>query len=188
MKTTIKSLFFLLFASAFLVACEDCGSASITEPTATDAQWLVYENGDTAVFKDETGAEIQFVRTGIYVQNTPGDGYSVGDECVEKLNTQITNIMEHTNRTLPYLGTFILTKPDSLLVRVGVGDSGAWDIATTEETKEVKLGNRTYSNVYVVEGTGAKENDVKTLFFSKSNGFEYIEFRNGKKLELVQVK
>ncbi|ARS34441.1 hypothetical protein [Pontibacter actiniarum] len=192
MKTTITSLFSLLFASAFLVGCEDCGSATITEPTVADTEWLVYSSGDTAVFKDENADTVWYVRTGIYAQSTPGDGYNVSDECIEKLNTQIANIMEDTREAAdqrqPYLGTLILSKPDSLLVRIGVGTQATWSIDTAAATQEKEVNGKTYTGVYVLEGEGTKDTDVKNVYFNKSDGFLYVEFNNGRKLELIEVR
>lgn len=186
MKTTVKSFFLLMFASATLAACDNCGDISITDPTPEDMQWLVYGNGDTALFRNELGDTVMYLRTGIYPQNVPGDGYSISDDCIEQRNTQITNIIEDKDRRMPYLGTFILKKPDSLFVRIGVGNKNAWDLKTaTDELQEVTVGETPY-NAYVFKADSTA-GGPKEVFFNKQDGFLKVEFYGGKKLELIGV-
>ncbi|MCX2741093.1 hypothetical protein [Pontibacter anaerobius] len=192
MKTTVKSFFLLMFASATLAACDNCGDISITEPSTEDSQWLVYGTGDTALFRNEAGATITYLRTGIYAQNVPGDGYSISDDCIDKRNTQVTNIIEDKERKMPYLGTYILKKPDSLIVKIGVGNKNAWDIKDTDQTQTVTVGEGesqiTYNNAYVFEADSTAADSPKEVYFSKDKGFLKVELYNGKKLELVELK
>jgi hypothetical protein len=187
MKTTVKSFLLLLFASATLAACDDCGDISITDPTPEDMQWLVYgTTRDTALFSNEDGDTLTYLRTGIYPQNVPGDGYSISDDCIEQRNTQVTNIIEDKDRKMPYLGTFILKKPDSLIVRVGVGNKNAWEIKGTDETQQVTVGEKTYSDAYVLKADSTADGP-KEVYFNKQDGFLKVEFYGGKKLELIGV-
>ncbi|OKL38443.1 hypothetical protein [Pontibacter flavimaris] len=187
MKTTVKSFFLLMFASATLASCENCGEISITEPTAEDSQWLVYGTGDTALFRNEEGDTLTYLRTGIYAQNVPGDGFSVTDDCIDQRNTQVTNIIEDKERKQPYLGTYILKKPDSLIVKIGVGSKSAWEIKSSDVTQEVTVGETVYPEAYVFAGTTTTADEPRTVYFTKDEGFVYVEMNNGKKLELIGV-
>lgn len=176
-----------MFASATLAACDDCGDITVTEPTIEDTEWLVYGSGDTALFRNGNGDTITYLRTGIYAQSVPGDGFSISDDCIEERNTQVTNIIEEKNRSLPYLGTFILKKPDSLVVKIGVGNKSAWEIRPTDETQEVTVGETTYPDAYVFEGSTTTAEEPKTVYFNKTKGFLYVELNNGTTLELIDV-
>ncbi|RIJ34422.1 hypothetical protein [Pontibacter oryzae] len=187
MKTFIKSFLLLLFASAFLVACENCGSTNISEPTPEDAEWLVYGTGDTATFTDNTNDTVYYVRTGIYAQSLPGEGFSVEDECIEQINTQVTNVIEDAAGAQPILGTLILNKPDSLIVKIGVGQE-TWQLDPNGITETKVLGDSTYTDVYVVEGSSTEPENVRTLFFNRRYGFLFIEFQNGNKLNLIRLQ
>ncbi|WP_276497319.1 hypothetical protein [Pontibacter litorisediminis] len=192
MKTTVKSFFLLMFASATLAGCDNCGTTSILEPTVEDTQWLVYGNGDVALFNN-AGDTVTYQRTGIYAQNVPGEGYSVTDDCIEKLNTQVTNIIEDKERKMPYLGTYVLKKPDSLIVKVGVGSKNAWEIKPTTDTPQtVEVGEgetkKTYTDVYVLTADSTAADSPKEVYFSKEQGFIKVELYNKKVLELIELK
>ncbi|TPE44485.1 hypothetical protein [Pontibacter mangrovi] len=186
MKTTVKSFFLLILASATLAACDDCGNISITEPTPEDSQWLVYGTGDTALFKDQAGNTITYLRTGIYAQNVPGDGFSVTDDCVSQRNTQVTNIIEDKDRKLPYMGTYILKKPDSLIVKIGVGDKAAWNITSSTPTEDYKLNDTLYT-AYILERADTATEGPAKVYFTKEKGFVKVEFDNENSLELINV-
>ncbi|PTX21313.1 hypothetical protein C8N40_102289 [Pontibacter mucosus] len=187
MKTTVTSFLLLLFASATLSSCESCGEISITEPTVEDTKWLVYGQNDTALFKIDNDT-IMYLRTGTYVQNVPGAGYSINDECIDKRDTQLTNIIEDKERKLPYMGTYILKKPDSLIVKIGVGSKVAWEIKNTDVTKEEVIHGKPYSNVYEYTATPTADTDPTKVLFSKEYGFLRVELKNGKTLELIELK
>ncbi|WP_266204752.1 hypothetical protein [Pontibacter kalidii] len=192
MKTTVKSFFLLMFASATLASCENCGDISITEPTPEDSQWLVYGTGDNVLFRNEKDDTITYQRTGIYVQSVPGDGYSVSDDCIDKRNTQVTNIIEDKDRKLPYLITYILKKPDSLIVRIGVANKNAWEIKGSDQPQTVTVGEGedeiTYNNAYVLKADSTAADSPKEVYFTKDEGFVKVELYNGKKLELIEIK
>lgn len=201
MKTTIKTFFLPVLASFFLMGCEKCANVSISEPTPIDNEWLVYGNAkeavadqqrnlkDTIIFLNEDNQTIRYFRTGIYAQSLPGDGYSIEDECIEQLNTQMTNIIEDESKRYPLLATSVLSKPDSLLVRIGVDKSGSWDIDPNGGTlSEKEINGTTYTNVYELTGTGTKDTDVKKIYFNKAFGFLEVEFVGNKKLSLLEIK
>lgn len=186
MKTTVTSFLLLLFAAATLSSCESCGDITITEPTVEDTKWLVYNQNDTALFKVDNDT-IMYLRTGTYVQNVPGEGYSINDECIDKRDTQLTNIIEDKERKLPYMGTYILKKPDSLIVKIGVGSKVAWEIKGTDVTQPVKVNGNDY-DAYVFNATPTADNDPKLVYFNKEYGFLKVELKNGKTLELIELK
>ncbi|SFH02959.1 hypothetical protein [Pontibacter chinhatensis] len=190
MKTTVTSFLLLLFASATLSSCESCGDITITEPTVEDTKWLVYGQNDTALFKITDGGTVDtltYLRTGTYVQNVPGAGYSINDECIDKRDTQLTNIIEDKERKLPYMGTYILKKPDSLIVKIGVGSKVAWEIKNTDVPQPVQVNGDDY-NAYVYTATPTADNDPKLVYFNKEYGFLRVELKNGKTLELIELK
>lgn len=184
MKTTVKSFLLLVFASAFLAACEKCNNINITEPTQSEIAWLVYNSNDTLYFRTEAGDTVMYRRTGIYAQNVPGEGYSVEDECIEELNTRVTNILEEEQRQQPFLATSVFSKPDSLLIKIGVGNNSSWMVDTTSAMQEVTVLGNTY-DAFVFEGTNTTATAPKTVYFNKIDGFLKIEFNDGKKLELI---
>ncbi|WP_106219187.1 hypothetical protein [Pontibacter ummariensis] len=190
MKTTITSLLLLLFGAATLTSCEECGEMKINEPTGEDVKWLVYEKDDIARFLTEEKDTITYVRSVATVQNVPGEGYSASDECVEQLDTQVINIIEDVEKKQPYLGTSILSKTDTLLVRVGVGKLGAWEINKDKPTHQsLEVNGKTYASVFEVKPgnntASPQPTDVKRILFNKEQGFLSIEFHNGKKLERI---
>lgn len=172
-----------------LASCDNCGEITITEPTPEDSQWLVYGAGDTVKFKNLSvdGDTVTYFRTGIYVQSLPGDGYSVTDDCIEQRNTQLTNIIEDQQRQLPFMATYILKKPDSLIIKVGIGTNVAWEISPNDDpTEEVSVGDKKF-NAYVLEGSTTNANDPKTVYFNKEKGFLMVELNNGNRFELIDI-
>ncbi|GAB3811058.1 hypothetical protein GCM10028895_00860 [Pontibacter rugosus] len=166
MKTTLKTLFLLLFASGFLVACEQCTNVTYNEPTVAESEWLVYGGPkqviadtkvnlkDTILFKNERNDTIRYFRTGTYAQETPSEGYNVDDKCIEQLDTQVTNVIEDQARENPLLATSILRKSDALIVTIGVDRTGNWEIDTNGQTQSgVKVLQRVYNDVYELTGT-----------------------------------
>ncbi|GHA79077.1 hypothetical protein GCM10007389_36490 [Pontibacter akesuensis] len=184
------------------MGCEKCANVSFSEPTLAETEWLVYGNlqkavadqqrdlKDTILFLDEeTKDTIRYFRTGIYAQSLPGDGYSIEDQCIEQLNTQMTNIIEDESKRNPLLATSILSKPDSLLIRIGVDKTGSWAIDPNGVTlPQMLINGKEYYDVYELTGTGTKPTDVKKLYFNKEYGFLEVHFVNDKKkLSLLEI-
>lgn len=184
----------MLFSAVFLFSCEDCDSVSIHEPVDQELDWLVYAQNDSALFElyttadDEEPDTILYRRTGIYADNVPGDGYSIEDDCIEQLNTQVTNIVEDKARSQPFLATYILTKPDSLTIKIGVGNKETWTLDQSTATTQETIGELTFNNVYTLTGKSTDADQVKTVLFNKEFGFLKITFNNGKYLSLFDYK
>src|SRR5688500_4742138 len=106
-KTIYRSLLLLFLAASALTSCEKCGNVLITEPTPEDSEWLVYRQNDTTAFQTETNDTVRYVRTGIYAQNVPGEGFTVEDECIDQIDVQVRAVMEDVADAQPYLGTRI---------------------------------------------------------------------------------
>ena len=185
MKLSLSSFFILLFATAVVTSCEQCGNVTIMEPTAADVAWLVYRQKDSIRFETELNENVTYARSGIFAQNIPGEGFSPDDECIENINVQVRTLIEDVKDKQPPLGTRILTKPDDLIVEVSVADQGVWEINEQEPTfASIEVNGKSYSNVYEIKPNSTAANSVKRILYNQQFGFLSLEFNNGKKLEL----
>lgn len=188
MKRTVTTIFSLLFGSLFLYSCESCENPTITYPTEDETKWLVYELGDKPVYKDERDTLIRSYKfLGFLGQNVPGEGISLSDECMERLDTQVLAEVSDTTGRYPRLFTYILKRPDSLQVKIAVDNLGDWVLDQNNPTHEtLEVDGNVYSNVYEINADSVKLNSVKTVLFNKEYGFLYVDFYNNKKLTLVR--
>ena len=185
MKISLSSFLLLLVATALLSSCEDCGNVIISEPTEADAAWLVYRQKDTIRFVTELNETVAYTRTGIFAQNIPGEGYSATDECIEKINVQVRTLIEDVNDVHPPLGTRILSKPDGLLVDIGVADQGFWEINEQDPAFDnLEVNGETYTNVYEAVTNSTEVGRVKRILYNKEFGILSVEFNGGKILKL----
>lgn len=182
----------MLFATAALTSCEQCGNVLITEPTPEDSQWLVYKLNDTISFKTEANDIVRYARTGIYAQNVPGEGFTMEDECIDQIDVQVRTVIEDVENEQPYLGTRILSKPDDLVVEVAVGENvndkaveiGVWEIDESAASYDSLIVNdQMYYEVFELNPENTKANSVSQILYNKGFGFLRVAFYNGKQLE-----
>ncbi|MCJ8166684.1 hypothetical protein MKJ04_17695 [Pontibacter sp. E15-1] len=193
-KTAFTSFLVLLLAAVALSSCEQCGNVTIAQPTVADSEWLVYKENDTLVFEAETGAEVRYVRTGIYAQSIPGEGFSAEDACIDQVDILARTVLEDLGDIQPPLGTRILSRPNDLVVSLSVGekagetteDTGIWEIDETSPTHDsLAVNGQMYYEVFELNLSNAGTNRVKQLLYNKAFGFLRVEFFNGPKLDRV---
>jgi hypothetical protein len=188
MKKTVTTIFSLLFGSLFLYSCETCENPTITYPTESDNEWLVYKPGNKPVYKDERDTLIRSYKfIGFLGQNVPGAGASVSDDCLEKLDTQVTAQLSDTTGKHSTFYTYILKRPDSLQVKIAVDNVNAWTLDQNKPTYQtLEVGGNVYADVFEVKADSLKINSVKKVLFNKQYGFLQVEFYNKKRLTLVR--
>ena len=195
MKTTFKTGLALLLGAVLFSSCEQCQTTSVTEVTEADASWLSYTKPvptdgkpDTIRFANKDNAQVKFVRTHFYSSNVPADGYSFDDKCIEKMDTQVSAIIQDVKRRMPALATYILKKPNDLQVKLMVDKLGTYDIneeSPTYATKEIN--GFTYQDVFEKEMQGNDTDDkgkIKKIYYNKAYGFIRVEFFGGEFLQL----
>ena len=128
MKRSVTSIFGLLFGSLFFYACETCDNPTITQISEADVSWLVYKEKSLVNFENEVGNIVPYKFASAVAQNVPGEGQSLNDDCIDKLDSQAALTMQDTTRRHPQLVTYILKRPDSLFVKLSVQNRGDWTI------------------------------------------------------------
>ncbi|MEJ8800659.1 hypothetical protein [Pontibacter sp. H249] len=197
MKTTLKTSLALLFGAVLLSSCEKCDTATTTELTEADIDWLSYTdpvptNGkpDTIRFENEVEAEVKYIRSQLYSNSVPGEGYSFDDKCIEQLDTQASAVIVDVARKMPGMATYLLKRPNDFKVQVLVENLGTYDINTAAPTHAtIDIDGKTYQNVYEINVAGNdtyNAGKLKKLYFNKDKGFIRIEFYGGKFLQLKQ--
>jgi hypothetical protein len=190
MKRTVYTIFSVLFGSLFLYSCETCDNPTVTVPTDEDNEWLVYDylKYYKPEFENENDSLIKsFKFQGFLSQNTPGEGSSLSDDCIENLDTQVFAQVADTTKRYPSLFTYILKRPDSLEVRVAVENRGDWVIDKDNPTYEtLEVNGYDYLNVYEVKPDSVKANSVKKILFNKEFGFLLVDFYDGRQLRLYR--
>ncbi|WP_162051860.1 hypothetical protein [Pontibacter pamirensis] len=185
MKISLHSFFLLLLATAVLTSCEKCGEVTLNQPTAADAEWLVYKQDASIRFETNTGDTVAYTRSGLFAQQFPGEGFTATDECIESFNVQIRTLMEDVADVEPALSTRILRQPDNLQVELSVADHGIWEIndedPPTFESHEVN--GTAYYNVYEVVTNNTENGGVKRILYNKEFGFLSLEFNSGRWLK-----
>ncbi|RDV16214.1 hypothetical protein DXT99_05970 [Pontibacter diazotrophicus] len=185
MKISLRYFFVLLLATAVLTSCEKCGEVTLNQPTAADAEWLVYRQNDSIMFETNTGEPVVYTRSGIFAQEFPGEGFTATDECIGSFNVQIRTLMEDVAGVEPALSTRILRQPDNLQVELSVADHGIWEINNeappTFESHEIN--GRAYNNVYEVITNSTDDGGVRRILYNKEFGFLSIEFNDGRVLQ-----
>ena len=190
MRKTVYTIFSVLFGSLFLYSCETCDNPTITYTTAEDNKWLVYDFVDNynPNFENENDSLIKSFKFQGYIgQNVPGEGVSLTDDCVEKLDTQVFAHLQDTTQRYPSLYTYILKRPDTLEVRVAVENRGDWAIDKENPTYEsLEVNGIQYFDVFEVNPDSLKTNSVKQILFNKQYGFLQVDFYDGRQLRLLR--
>lgn len=185
MKISLSSFFLLLLTTAVLTSCEKCGEVTLNQPTAADAEWLVYRQNDSIWFQAETGENLVYTRSGIFAQEFPGEGFTATDECIKSLNVQIRTLIEDVADAQPSLSTRILRQPDNLQVELSVADHGVWEINELQPTYESReINGRVYNNVYEVITNNTDNGGARRILYNKEFGFLSVEFNGGRLLQL----
>ncbi|MBB6610773.1 hypothetical protein H7F15_06965 [Pontibacter sp. Tf4] len=183
MKKTLTTVFTLLVGSTLLFSCKDCAQPQVTDPTQSDLDWLVYERTSMVDFVNEKEETVVYKFANTAVNNVPGIGYSVSDECIDKLDSQGWVILQDTTDRNLNLITYFLKRPDKLDVKVSVENRGEWSLDIDNPTyPTIELDGQTYTNVYEVTPDSTKPSSVKQILFNKAYGFLYIGFYDGKYL------
>jgi hypothetical protein len=186
----IKSLqlagVFILSALLFS-SCKDCDT-TVIQVSEDEAKWLVYDRGDSARFVNEKNEIVRFVNTGVRVEQVPGEGFNISDNCIERYDVQAASFIEDIKKSYPGLATYILKRPETFEVVLIVENGGDHKINTAQPTYPTKdINNTLYSNVFeVVKTDSTKTTNLKRLLFNKEVGFLSVEYYNGKKLVRVQ--
>jgi len=184
LRSTVTSLFTLLITAALLASCEKCGNVTITKPTAEDSAWLVYKKDAAIAFVTQAKDTIRYKREAIFAQNIPGDGFAVEDECIDALNVQVRTLLEDDADKQPALGTRVLSKPDSLIVELSVGDMGVWEIDKNAPTYEsLEVNKKTYYDVFEITPVITQTSRVEKILFNKEFGFLSIRYKSSNPLE-----
>lgn len=185
MKKTLTTALMLLAGSTLLFSCENCESPTVTEFTEQDYDWLVYERTSRVNFVNEKEETVEYKFGGVVVNNVPGEGYSVSDECIEKLDSQAyLAITDTTNKNLD-LFTYMLKRPDEFSVKLSIENRGDWTLDPTSPTHQTyELDGINYTNVYEILPDSTKPTSVKQILFNKAYGYLYVEFYDGKFLKL----
>lgn len=195
MKIKLKACLALLFGAALLTSCDTCEKPTVTELTTEDTDWLVYvkpvpANGipDTVRFVNQANVPVKYVRTQLQSFQVPGEGYSVSDKCVEKIDVEANAVIQDVRGQMPGLATYILRKPNELVVQLLVQQLGVHEIDEKNPTHQsIELGGQTYHQVFEVNVPGNDTDNagkLKKLYFNKSHGFIRVEFYGGKYLQL----
>jgi hypothetical protein len=193
MKATSTTLIAALFCSVFLSSCNTCDDPTIAYPTETESAWLVYpnlavnQNNYKPKFETEKDSIVTFKYMGLNVQNVPGEGVSIADECLSQLDIQaFAQVADSLNR-YPSLNTYILKQPNNLKIRLAIQGRGDWAIdpnSPTYTSKEVNGYN--YDNVYEIKPDSIKVNSVKQILFNKEYGYLQVDFQDGKQLRAIR--
>ncbi|MBC5772919.1 hypothetical protein H8S95_02500 [Pontibacter sp. KCTC 32443] len=185
MKRTYTSIVSLLLGSLFLYSCETCENPTITQISEADVAWLAYKENSRVNFENEVGDIAPYKFISAVAQNVPGEGYSLGDDCIEKLDSQASLTIQDTTRKHLNLSTYILRRPDSLTVRLAVQNRGDWPIDKDNPTyPSYDVNGHQYFNVFEVLPDSTKPNSVKQILFNKEFGFLHVSFYDGKSLTL----
>ncbi|MHA6247556.1 hypothetical protein ACXYMU_06440 [Pontibacter sp. CAU 1760] len=186
-KYTLFLFFTLLLAAGLLSSCEKCGNVIISEPTPEDAAWLVYKKNDTIAFLTEVNDTVRYIRTGIFAQTLPGEGFSVEDACVDALDVQVRTVLEDVAETRPVLGTRILSQPENVTVELTMGDNEAWEIQNFQPTYDsLQVGEKWYKSVYELNPDAGSPQQVTQLLYNKEFGFLRVRYGNGKLLQFIR--
>lgn len=174
---------------SFLSACDTCETSSVTIVSEADEEWLVYDSGDTIIFQNETGQTLTYIHSLRYSDNVPAEGYATTDDCIDKMDVQVSSIIQDIRNTRLGMGTYILRRPDSLTVKLAVEGSDTWTLATQSPAySTLNVNGADYNNVYEITPDSTKPAGVKRLLYSKEKGFISISFYDGRMLQLVDYK
>ena len=188
MKASIKTILSLLFASTLFTACDKCGEATVTPITESDAEWLVYENQDTIRYTSNTNETVKFILSNAFVENVPAEGYSISDDCIEKLDTQAGRIIQDVKQKWPGMATYILKKPGDLTVSLVLQGNKGINIDENNPTYATKnINGLNYQDVFEIKydsTSSTKTGELKHLYFNKENGFIEVKYFGGKSLQL----
>lgn len=185
MRRAFNTVFTLLAGSILLFSCKDCDDPQVTQVTEDDMAWLVYNTTTKVTFVNEKQEDVLYKFAGGAIQNVPGEGYSINDECIDKLDAQAFATLQDSTKKNLNLITYILKKPNQLEVRVGVENRGDWAINTGNPTYSThEVGGYLYNEVYEILPDSTKPSDVKRVLFNPTHGFLYVGYYNGKFLEL----
>ncbi|WP_242928691.1 hypothetical protein [Pontibacter vulgaris] len=184
MNKILRPVLALAFGSFLLASCDKC-EPTYTQPTTEDLDWLVYDTKDSIRFVNESNKVFTYLRTNAYTQNIPGAGYSVSDDCIEKMDTQVVNVIQQVKNQQPGLAITILKTPEDLTVNLVVEDRGTYKIDKANPTfATLDLNGFTYNNVFEVKADSTKATSLKRLLFNKEFGFLSLEMYDGRKLDL----
>ncbi|NEM99235.1 hypothetical protein [Pontibacter burrus] len=187
MRRAFNTVLTLLAGSIFLFSCKDCDDPQVTDVTKEDMAWLVYNTTTRATFVNEKQENVLYKFSGGAIQNVPGEGYSINDECIDKLDAQAFAMLQDTTKKNLGLVTYILKRPTQLEVRVGVENRGDWPINVGNPTfANHEVGGYLYNEVYEVLQDSTKPSDVKRVLYNPTHGILYVGFYNGKFLELTR--
>ena len=195
MKNKLPLCLALVLGTTILTSCENCETPTVTQITTEDTNWLAYVQPtpadgkpDTIRFVNEANAPVKYVRTQLQSNQVPGEGYTVTDKCVEKIDIEASAVIQDVKRKMPGLATYILRKPNDLDLKLMVEQLGTFEIDENNPTHpSIELGGLTYHNVFEVSVPGNDTENagkLKKLFFNKTHGFIRVEFYGGKLLQL----
>lgn len=191
MKQFVKTAALFSLLAFLFSSCKDC-ETTVTEIELEEAQWLVYERGDTARFLNELGEEVNYVHATLRTDPVPGTGTSINDDCISHYDRQAFSIMENRNGENPALVTFLLKRRESFKVNLALMYFGGQSVAeynldiTDTPAEFVEINGKRYFDVYeVVMPEETKPTYPKRILFNKTEGFLSVDFVNGKKLEIT---
>ncbi len=184
MNKIFRPVLALALGAFLFTACDEC-DPSYNRPTETDLQWLVYDTNDSIRFVNENNVSYTYIRTDTYSQNVPAEGYSINDDCIEVLDTQVVSVIQQVKNQQPGFAVGLLKSADDLTLNLAVQDRGSYKIDIANPTyPTIDVNGFTYNNVFEVKADSTKATSLKRLLFNKDFGVLSLETYDGKKLFL----